>query len=150
MSQVDYPRYQFDDRNITWYPLGDFEHLALSLLDLDVEGQVVDFVVKFDANQRIFLHRHLAHTNTFVVQGEHRLYEPNGQLKEVRPTGTFTSSPPGAPHYEGAGAETCVVLYNIRGAVDGQMFEIMDDDRNVVAMLGMEDLKAAWAVQKGG
>lgn len=49
-SQVTNSRFQFDDRNITWYPLGEFEHLALSLLDLDVDGQVVDFIVKFDAN----------------------------------------------------------------------------------------------------
>lgn len=150
MSQINQPHFQFDDRNITWYPLGEFEHLALSLLALDVPGEAVDFIVKFDANKRIFLHRHLSHTNTFVIQGEHRLYEPNGQLKEVRPTGTFTSSPPGAPHYEGAGVETCLVLYNIRGTVDGQMFEVMDDDQKVIGLLGMEDLKAAWAVQKGG
>jgi quercetin dioxygenase-like cupin family protein len=148
MSQADNRPYRFDDRNTTWYPLGDLQHLVFSLLNLDVADEAVDFIVKFDANERIVLHRHLSHTNTFVVQGEHRLYEPDGQLKEVRATGTFTSSPPGGPHYEGGGDEECVVLYNIRGAVGGQMFEIMDDDEQVVAMLGMEDLKAAWAEQK--
>ena len=30
------------------------------------------------------LHRHKAHNNTFVVQGEHRLYKPDGSLKEAR------------------------------------------------------------------
>ncbi|MFT4584668.1 MAG: hypothetical protein ACI915_004337 [Gammaproteobacteria bacterium] len=31
--------------------------------------------------------------------------------------------------------------------VDGQLFEIMNDDKNVVAVLGMEDIKAACAEQ---
>lgn len=138
----------FDDRNIKWYPLGDIEHIEFSMLDIDNQGEVVDFIAKFAANERILLHRHLSHTNTFVVRGEHHLYDPSGDLKEVRPVGSYTSSPPGEPHYEGAGEEECMVLYSIRGHVDGKMFELMDDDSNVVAVLGMDDFKAAYAEQK--
>ena len=138
----------FDDQNITWFPFADIEHIVFAMLDLDVEGKVIDFVVKFEANERIVLHRHLSHTNTFVIQGEHRLYHPNGDLKEIRPVGSYTSSPPGEPHYEGAGDVDCVVMYNIRGDVGGQLFEIMDDDSNVIGILGMDDVKAAYAEQK--
>src|ERR1700687_1273201 len=77
-------------------------------------------------------------TNTMVVKGEHRLYEPNGALKEVRPVGSYTSSPPGDPHREGAGDEGGVVFYSVRGK-DGTLFEVLDDDLKVVGTLSMTD-----------
>src|SRR5258708_20934265 len=91
----------FDDRNIRWFELGDFKHFVLSMLDIDRQKKLVDFIIKFDPNEKIFLHRHLVHTNTLVVQGEHRLYEPDGRLKELRPVGSYTSSPPDDPHMRG-------------------------------------------------
>ena len=40
---------------------------------------------KLDGSQ-IALHRHLALNHTFVVQGEHRIYEPDGRLRlQLRP-----------------------------------------------------------------
>lgn len=75
--------YVFDDGNITWNRLGDFEHLHYSILAVDEEKNIAEVLFKFAANERIVLHRHKAHNNTFVVQGEHRLYKPDGSLKEV-------------------------------------------------------------------
>ena len=140
-------QYGFDDRNIRWYKLGDFEHFEFAMLDVDVSQKILDFIVKFPPNQRIFLHRHLALTNTLVVQGEHRLYEPSGALKEVRRVGSYTSSLPGEPHREGAGDEGGVVFYSVRGK-DGALFEILDDDLNVVGTLTMEDFIGAFKEQK--
>lgn len=117
--------YAFDDRHIRWYELGDFKHFVFAMLDVDVSRKIVDFVLKFPPNQKIFPHRHLALTNTLVVQGEHRLYEPNGQLKEIRPVGSYTSSPPGDPHQEGAGDGGGVVFYSVRGK-DGTLFEVLE------------------------
>jgi hypothetical protein len=139
--------YAFDDRNIRWYELGDLKHFVFAMLDVDVSQKIVDFVLKFPPNQQIFLHRHLALTNTLVVQGEHRLYEPNGKLKEIRPVGSYTSSPPGEPHREGAGDGGGVVFYSVRGK-DGALFELLDDDLNVVGTLGMEDFLGALKEQK--
>jgi quercetin dioxygenase-like cupin family protein len=130
--------YRFDDRNVRWQKLGDFEHFVLAMLDVNPKKGLIDFIIKFDPTQQIVLHRHLAHTNTLVVQGEHRLYEPNGALKEIRPVGSYTSSPPGEPHREGGGVDGCVVLYSIR-AEDAGVFEIFDDDLKMVGMLGMPD-----------
>ena len=112
---VEATSFAFDDRNMRWYKLGDFEHFVFAMLDVDVPGKIVDFVLKFPAHEQIFLHRHLALTNTLVVNGEHRLYEPNGVLKEVCPTGSYTSTPPGEPHREGAGDGGGVVFYSVRG-----------------------------------
>jgi quercetin dioxygenase-like cupin family protein len=105
--------HNFDDRKMRWFNLGDFKHFVFSMYDIDRERRVVDFIVKFEPNEQIFLHRHLALTNTLVVQGEHRLYEPDGHLKEIRPTGSYTSTPPGEPHREGGGNEGTVVFYSV-------------------------------------
>ncbi len=139
--------YAFDDRNIRWYPFGDFEHFVFAMLDVDEQNRIVDLILKFEPNQRIFLHRHLALTNTLVVQGEHRLYEPHGALKEVRPVGTYTSSPPGEPHREGGGEEGAVVFYSIRGEAD-TLFEVLDDNLKVVGTLVMQDFVNAFKEQK--
>jgi len=139
--------YTFDDRNIRWYTLGDFEHFVFAMLDVDVSQQIVDFILKFPPNQQIFLHRHLALTNTLVVQGEHRLYEPNGALKEVRPVGSYTSSPPGDPHREGAGDGGGVVFYSVRGK-DSALFEVLSDDLNVIGTLSLQDFLNAFKEQK--
>lgn len=139
--------YVFDDRYIRWYELGDFKHFVFAMLDVDVPRKIVDFVLKFPPNQKIFLHRHLALTNTLVIQGEHRLYEPNGTLKEIRPVGSYTSSPPGDPHQEGAGDGGGVVFYSVRGK-DGTLFEVLDDNLNVIGALGLEDFLTAFKEQK--
>jgi len=139
--------YTFDDRNIRWFELGDFKHFALAMLDIDRQKKLVDFIIKFDPNEMIFLHRHLVHTNTLVVQGEHRLYEPDGRLKEIRPVGSYTSSPPGEPHREGAGDQSCIVFYSLRADQDA-MFEVLDDDQKVVGTLGMQDFIGALEDQK--
>ena len=148
VSMAETTSHVFDDTNITWYKLGDFEHFVFAMLDVDVEGQVVDFILKFPANEQIFLHRHLALTNTLVVQGEHRLYEPDGSIKEIRPVGSYTSSPPGDPHREGAGDGGGVVFYSVRGK-DGVLFEVLDDDLNAIGALSMEDFANAYKEQKG-
>jgi quercetin dioxygenase-like cupin family protein len=139
--------YPFDDRNIRWYELGEFEHFVFAMMNVDITAKIVDFLVKFPPNQQIFLHRHLALTNTMVVQGEHRLYEPNGALKEVRAVGSYTSTPPGEPHREGAGDEGGVVFYSVRGK-DGILFEVLDDDLKVVGTLSMDDFVAALKEQR--
>ncbi|MBI3801449.1 MAG: regulator [Deltaproteobacteria bacterium] len=147
--------YAFDERNIRWYKLGEFgepfepfdEHFMLTMLDVDVSQKLVDFLLKFPPNQRIFLHRHLALTNTLVVQGEHRLYEPDGTLKEVRRVGSYTSSPPGEPHREGAGDAGSVVFFSVRGK-EGTLFEFLDDELHVVGTISLQDCIHAFKTQQ--
>lgn len=129
----------FDDSRIRWNRLGDFEHLHYSILDIDEKNRIADVLFKFAANERIVLHRHLAHNNTFVIQGEHRLYRPDGTLKEVRPTGSMTSSPPNdEPHREGGGDQDVIIAFSIRG--DGVLYELLDDDMNLIGAISMQDL----------
>lgn len=133
------PTHAFDDSNIRWNRLGDFDHLHYSILDIDEKNQVADVLFKFAANEKIVLHRHLAHNNTFVIQGEHRLYKPDGTLKEVRPVGSMTSSPPSdEPHREGGGDQDVVIAFSIRGS--GVLYELLDDEMKLIGTISMQDL----------
>jgi hypothetical protein len=128
----------FDDRNINWQPLGEFKHFMVAVYHVDEARKIVDFIIKYEPNERIVTHRHLAQTSTLVIQGEHRIYEPNGELKEVRPVGGYTSSPPAEPHSEGGGAQGAVIFYSLR-ADDERLFELFDDEMNSIATLGIAD-----------
>ena len=128
----------FDDRNIDWQPLGEFKHFMVAVYHVDEARKIVDFIIKYEPNERIVTHRHLAQTSTLVIQGEHRIYEPNGELKEVRPVGGYTSSPPAEPHSEGGGAEGAVIFYSLR-ADDERLFELYDDEMKSIATLGIAD-----------
>lgn len=129
----------FNDANINWQTLGDFEHLLYSILNVDEENKTIDAIFKFAANQQIALHRHKALNHLFVIQGEHHIYQANGALKEVRPVGSYTISQPSVePHREGGGDIDVVVLFSIRGS-DGVLYEVLDDDLNVIATLSMQD-----------
>ena len=142
-AQAQTTNYRFDDRNIQWRALGDFEHFMVTILSVDEDKNIADFIVKFEPNEKIFLHRHLALTNTLVIDGEHIIYEPGSkQLREVRPVGRYTSSQPGDAHHEGGGAEGCILHYSVRGETDA-LFDVMDDDGTVLATLRTADFKAA-------
>ncbi len=132
----------FDQSNTRWSALGDFKHLELAMLGIDRPNKIVDFLVKFQANGIVFKHRHLAETRILVIQGEHRIYELDGTLKEVRPTGSYTVSAPGGVHSEGAGEVDCIVAYNLRGNGSDEMFDVLDDTGAVVGKIGFEDFAA--------
>ncbi|MBM4258645.1 MAG: regulator [Deltaproteobacteria bacterium] len=145
-TQSQTPSYRFDDRNIRWQKLGDFEHFEVFIFAVDEKNNIADFIVKFAANEKIFIHRHLALTNTFVVDGEHIIYEPDGKKREVRPVGRFTSSKPGDAHKEGGGASGCVLQYSVRGESD-ELFHVLDEQLNVLGTLRTGDFKAALDAQ---
>ena len=135
------PTHAFDDSNIKWNRLGDYLHLHYSILDVDEKNGIADVLFKFAANEKIVLHRHLAHNNTFVVQGEHRLYKPDGTLKEIRPVGSMTSSPPSdEPHREGGGDQDVIIAFSIRG--NGVLYQLLDEDLNQIGSISMQDLIA--------
>ncbi len=134
--------YRFDDRHIRWHKLGDFEHFVYAILDIDKANHIADVIFKFEPHQPIVLHRHKVLNKTLVIQGEHRLYEPNGDLKEVRPVGTYTSSLANPdPHSECGGDEGAVVFFSIRGSSnDDVLYELLDDQQNLIGTITMQDL----------
>ncbi|WP_424360177.1 regulator [Methylocystis parvus] len=130
--------FAFDDRNIRWKSLDGIEHLSLSVLDADGKNGIIHVLFKFTANQRIILHRHLTLNKTMTIQGEHRLYHPDGRLKEIRPVGSFNVAPPSNdPHREGGGDQDAIVLFAIHG--EGALYEALDDGLNVLRTLTAQD-----------
>ncbi|MDD5277665.1 MAG: regulator [Methylovulum sp.] len=140
--------YNFDDRNIHWNRLDGIDHLLYSIFDIDEKNKIIDVLFKFSANQQIVLHRHKALNTMLVIQGEHRLYEANGEIKEIRPVGRYTVSLPSEePHREGGGDQDAVVFFSIRGS-EGVLYEILDDNLNPIGSLSMQDFISLYKAQQ--
>lgn len=131
--------YTFDDSNIHWHTLGDFKHFVYSVLDIDTEYNIADVIFKFEPHKQILLHRHKAMNKILVIQGEQHLYYANGELKEIRTAGSYTSSPADdVPHRECGGDEGAIVFFSMRGG-DGVLYEVLDDEGNIVGTLSFQD-----------
>ena len=113
----------------------------------DEERRIVDILFKFDANAKIVLHRHKADYITLVVQGELRLYHPNGELKDIRPVGSYVAGKAnGEPHTEGGGDQDVIAFFS-NSNVDNLVYEILDGNLATVATLGMAEFKALMEAQ---
>ncbi len=140
--------FQLYDHEIRWLPFAGIENLELSLCDIDEERKVVDLVVRFAPDQTVTMHNHLAQTNMFIIQGELRMYEPDGSIREVRPAGRYYRGRTNDAHSEGGGPEGAVVFYSMRADQEDAVLEVLDDDAKVVATLTMDDVRAAWDAQQ--
>ena len=130
---------KFDDRNINWRPLPGMDGFVLSIFSVDPGANTVDFAIKFEPNTRVLVHRHLALTHTFVIEGDHIIYETDGPERESRPAGRYTvSDVTGDMHSEGGGPDGCTLLYSVRGETDA-LFDMLDDQLNVAATLRVAD-----------
>ena len=138
---------QFDDRHIQWRELAGFKHMLVSIFFVDEAKNRVDLLIKFDPNEKVLLHRHLADTNTFVIEGDHVIYEPDGRVREVRPVGRYTFGTGRDAHDEGGGPNGCILYYSVRGETDA-LFDMLDANLNVVATLHTADFKAALDAQQ--
>jgi len=134
--------FRFDDRNIHWHKLGDFEHFVYTILDIDQDNSIADVIFKFEPHKPIVLHRHKVLNKTLVIQSEHRIFEPNGDLKEIRPVGSYTSSPTNPdPHRECGGDEGAVVFFSIRAnSNEDVLYELLDNQLNPIGTLTLQNL----------
>jgi len=142
---------RLDERAIHWNRFGDFvPAFHYSILHVDEESRIVDVLFKLPANEQIVLHRHRALNHTFVVQGEHRLYETDGSLREIRPTGSYTVSPASElPHREGGGEQDVLIVFSIRpGAGEEVLYELLDDALNLLGAVTYQMLVELYAAQQ--
>ena len=138
----------FDESKVSWEPLPGpdslpADHIAMSILNIDEQANIVDVLFKFDAHAKIVMHRHTSVFNTFVIKGEHHIYTPEGELTEVRPAGTYRSGQPSEePHTEGGGNEDVVILFSLRPYdAEQPIYEILDDNHDVVGTMNFNALK---------
>jgi hypothetical protein len=128
----------FEEKNIRWKTIDGIDHMSLTVLDVDEKGGLLHVLYKFAANRQIVLHRHLTLNKTMTIEGEHRLYDVSGRLKEIRPAGRFTIAPPSEePHREGGGDRDALVLFVIYG--EDALYQALDDEMKVVRTLGVPD-----------
>ncbi|MEM8571506.1 MAG: regulator [Pseudomonadota bacterium] len=138
----------FDESNVTWNTLDGIDHVWYHVLKVDPDAQIVDLLLKFAANERVILHRHHADYSTFIIQGELRLYDADGELTEIRPTASFVEKQAGGPpHTEGGGDVECIAWFSNRGT-DGVIYEILGPDNETLATLGLHDFMALWQAQE--
>lgn len=143
------PHPGFDDSAIEWQPFGDFPHFQFAILHVDPARQLADVMFRFAAGQQIVLHRHKALNHTFVLRGEHLIYEEDGSLRETRPTGSYTISPASeTPHREGGGREDAIVLFSMRPEPGQLLYEILDDAGTPIAEVSMDTLVALFAAHR--
>ncbi len=134
--------HKFDDENITWYKLDWLPDLELYVYKVDEENRIIDILFKFAANSKVQLHRHKSPYITFVIQGELRFYRPDGESKEIRPTGSYVSGVANRePHLEGGGDEAAIVFFSNR-EVEGPLYEFLDENLQPTVTLGFDDFKA--------
>ena len=136
------------DHEIDWQPFAGIENLELTLCDLDEERHVVDLIVRFAPNKTVTMHNHLAQTNMLIIQGELRMYEPDGSIREVRPAGRYYRGRTDDTHSEGGGPDGAVVFNSMRCDGDPNVLEVMDEAANVQVTLTMDDVRAAWTAQQ--
>ncbi len=121
------PTYAFDDRDIDWQSFAGIENLELTLCDVDEERQIVDLLVRFAPNRTVTMYNHLAQTNMLIFQGELRMYEGDGSVREIRTAGRYYRGRRDDAHSEGGGAEGAIVFYSMRGHGDENVLEILDN-----------------------
>ncbi len=140
MSQDARPDHRFDDRNISWAPFRGIVGLHYHLLEVDEGRQQVDMLVKFAAHARSVAHRHVGPSRTLVLEGEHRIYQASAGEgpRQVRAAGAFALFNGDETHAEGAGPGRTIILLSMQ-AIDGRVWELLDDDLNVTRHVTLAD-----------
>ena len=69
----------FDDRNIEWKRLGDYEFLHYHILDVDSKNTMADVLFKFDANEKIFCIAILVTTTPWLFKVNTASITPTGR-----------------------------------------------------------------------
>jgi len=143
------PVFRFDTSHLQWTHNGDDPRFGYRIdYDVAVLGAEehlgrMDLLIRWGPESYCHFHRHVGATTTLVLEGEHHVIDVDDDGNEVahdiRPAGTYRTSPGGDLHMERGGPEGSLVLFSMFEP-RGQMFEILDDDQNVIAVSTIESL----------
>ncbi len=137
----------FDQTNVTWNTLEGIDHVWYHVLNVDRDLKVVDVLFKFAANKKVVMHKHHADYSTFIIQGELRLYNTNGELTEIRPTRVLFRRPLAARRIpEGGGDVDCIAWFSNKGT-DGVIYEILGPGGETMGTLGLNEFEALMQAQ---
>ena len=126
-----------------WRSLEGLEHIQYSILHIDETQQRAEVLFKLEPHKPIILHRHCALNKILVLSGEHHIYNVQGNLTEVRATGSYTVAQPYQhPHSECGGDGGAILLFSIFDNGGDALYELMDPEQNIIGTLTMADLIA--------
>lgn len=151
MAQSGFDQTRYPWRTVTGVPDSSyFIHHDYTILGHDLAAGTLDMVVRWDGDGgHCPIHRHTATTSVLVLEGEQHLRDigPDGSRNEprVRRAGDYALTTDEAlPHLECGGPEGGLVFFGAH-ADDGRLYEILDDDLNVVVDVTMALLIADFA-----
>ena len=145
----------FDPRRHGWRrvegdPGGSFkvEH-DYTILGYDVAAGTLDMVVRWDGDGgHCPLHRHVATTTVLVLSGEQHLWDVEAAGRrgppKVRRAGDYALTVGDAlPHLERGGDQGGMAFFGCH-ANDGRLYEILDDELQLVVDVTIEGLVLDW------
>ena len=98
--------------------------------------------MRFEPNTNCVPHTHVGVTKTLVLEGEHRIYRPDGRgglgEPDVRPAGTFSENRGDETHVEGGGPEGAIILLSMQ-AVDGNVYDILHEDLSLERSITLDN-----------
>jgi len=118
-----------------------------TILGYDLDAGTLDMVVRWAGDGgHCPIHRHTATTTVLVLEGEQHLWDlhPDGSRGEpkVRYAGDYALTVGDAlPHLERGGSNGGIAFFGNHSA-DGRLYEILDEDMNLVFDVTMEGLVA--------
>lgn len=143
---IDISKYQW--REVT--PQGEsyLVHHWYTILGHNEKAGTLDMLVRWGADGgHCNLHRHMATTSVFVIEGEQHLWDidTNGKKADkprIRRAGDYGLSVGAeAPHLEHGGPQGGIALFSTHSN-DGVLYEILDDDLNLIIPITIELLVA--------
>lgn len=120
-----------------------------TILGYDIEAGTLDMLVRWAADGgHCPIHRHTATTTVLVLEGEQHLWDlkPDGTRGEhrVRRAGDYAlSTGDQDPHLE-SGGETGGITFFGNHTTDGVLYEILDEDLQVLADTTLQGLVDDW------
>jgi len=147
-SHFDPSRYRW--RKVEGEPgLSHKVHHDYAILGYDLAAGTLDMLVRWEGDGgHCPIHRHVATTTVLVLEGEQHLWDlhPDGTRGEhrVRRAGDYALTVGDAlPHLERGGQRGGVVFFGNHSA-DGRLYDLFDEDMNLLADVTMELLVADW------
>ncbi len=120
-----------------------------TILGYDLAAGTLDMVVRWAGDDgHCPIHRHVATTTVLVLEGEQHLWDlhPDGTRGEhkVRRAGEYALTVGEAlPHLERGGSEGGIAFFGNHSS-DGRLYEVLDEDLNLLADVTMEILVEDW------
>ena len=147
-SFLDLDRYKW--REVTGEPGQSIKiRHDYTILGYDLAAGTLDMLVRWKGDGgHCPIHRHTSTTTVLVIEGEQHLWDihPDGTRSgpRVRRAGDYALTVGETlPHLERGGAEGGVVFFGNHSS-DGRLYEIFDENMNLVLDVTMELLVADW------